>query len=250
MNTAHTEERLSKRVAALKGCSRREAEQYIEGGWVSVNGHIVEEPQARVTHHTVDIDPHASLMALTDVTFILNKPPGMLVLPERTGERSPLDLITPATQLAQGPRGQRLLRRHLQRLVCPVPLETGASGLIVYTQEWRVQRKLEEDASSLEHEVIVEVAGEVAEDGVRHLRNPMGGGGQSLPEFKVSVNSSGDGKTKLRFAVKGAHPGLIAWLCDRSGLQILGMKRIRVGRVALAGLPVGQWRFLVAEERF
>ena len=45
-------------------------------------------------------------------------------------------------------------------------------------------------------------------------------------------------------------PGLIAWLCDRSGLRILGMKRIRVGRVALASLPVGQWRFLAADERF
>lgn len=250
MNTSHTEERLSKRVAALKGCSRREAEQYIEGGWVRVNGQVVEEPHARVAHQTVDIDPHASLMALTDVTLILNKPPGVLAMPEREGGRSALDLLTPAAHFAQDPAGQRVLRRHMQRLICPVPLETGASGLIVFTQEWRVQRKLEEDASSLEHEVIVEVAGEVAEDGLRHLRNPMGRSGQPLPEFKVSINSSGEGKTKLRFAVKGAHPGLIAWLCDRSGLQILGMKRIRVGRVALAGLPVAQWRFLAADERF
>ena len=34
-------ERLSKRVMQLKGCSRREAEQYIEGGWVLVDGQVV-----------------------------------------------------------------------------------------------------------------------------------------------------------------------------------------------------------------
>ena len=32
--------RLSKRLAELVGCSRREAELYIEGGWVSVDGKV------------------------------------------------------------------------------------------------------------------------------------------------------------------------------------------------------------------
>ena len=41
--------RLAKRVAAMVPCSRREAEQYIEGGWVRVDGKVVEEPQSRVT---------------------------------------------------------------------------------------------------------------------------------------------------------------------------------------------------------
>ena len=45
-------------------------------------------------------------------------------------------------------------------------------------------------------------------------------------------------------------PGLLAELCERSGLQITGMKRIRVGRVMLGALPAGQWRFLLPAERF
>ena len=49
--------RLAKRVAELKGCSRREAEQYIEGGWVTVDGVVVEEPQSRVQDQQVEIDP-------------------------------------------------------------------------------------------------------------------------------------------------------------------------------------------------
>jgi 23S rRNA pseudouridine2604 synthase len=54
----------------------------------------------------------------------------------------------------------------------------------------------------------------------------------------------------LRFAFKGTHPGLIAYVCERAGLQIASMKRLRVGRVALSGLPEGQWRYLQDGERF
>ncbi|NBT93031.1 MAG: hypothetical protein EBT37_10705, partial [Betaproteobacteria bacterium] len=35
-------ERLSKRVAQMLRCSRSQAEQYIEGGWVRVAGKVVE----------------------------------------------------------------------------------------------------------------------------------------------------------------------------------------------------------------
>ena len=68
--------RLAKRLAEMLGCSRREAEQYIEGGWVSVDGVVVEEPQFRVLNQTVALSPDASLLALTPVTMLLHKPAG------------------------------------------------------------------------------------------------------------------------------------------------------------------------------
>src|SRR5450830_284825 len=71
-------ERLAKRVAEMVPCSRREAEQYIEGGWVSVNGQVVEEPMFRVSDHRVEIDPDASLLELCAVTLLLHKPPGSM----------------------------------------------------------------------------------------------------------------------------------------------------------------------------
>ena len=68
--------RLSKRVADMVPCSRREAEQYIEGGWVRVDGQVVETPQFRVGTQTVVIDPKASLAPLLPVTLLLHKPAG------------------------------------------------------------------------------------------------------------------------------------------------------------------------------
>jgi 23S rRNA pseudouridine2604 synthase len=208
-----------------------------------------------VLNEKIELDPKANLMALTDVTLVLNKPPGVeagMSQPEsqRPGARSALGLITAASHMKNDPLSQKLLKRHLLRLTCPVPLETGASGLLVFTQDWRVARKLTEDAAQMEHEVIVEVMSEIDDDTLRRLNHKLGSRGDNLPAFKVSINSSGDGKSKLRFAIKGSHPGLIAWVCERAGVQILGMKRIRLGRVALSTLAVGQWRFLEEGERF
>lgn len=246
--------RLAKRLAEMLPCSRSEAEQYIEGGWVSVNGKLVEEPMARVLDQSVTVDPHASLMALTDVTLLLHKPAGFetMAAPGEAGKRiKPAhQLLLPSTRWAQDPSRMRLLKRHLAKLTACVPLELAATGLVVFTQDWRVLRKLTEDAAVMEHELVVEVTGEVSPELLQRLNAGLSSDGHPLPPVKVSINSTSDTATRLRFAFKGAHPGLIAYLCERVGLQIKSMKRQRVGRVALSNLPEGQWRYLQDGERF
>ena len=39
-------------------------------------------------------------------------------------------------------------------------------------------------------------------------------------------------------------------MCEEGGLQVLGLKRVRIGGVALGNLPTGQWRYLGVGERF
>src|SRR3546814_9087061 len=68
--------RLSKRVADLAGCSRTEAEQYIKGGWVSVDGRVVEDPAHPVSIEVVTVDPAARLERVETATILLHKPDG------------------------------------------------------------------------------------------------------------------------------------------------------------------------------
>jgi 23S rRNA pseudouridine2604 synthase len=249
-------ERLSKRVMALKNCSRSEAERYVEGGWVRVNGQVAEEPMFRVTDQRVEVDAHASLLAPISVTLLLNKPPGLdaMAAPGVRGLQSAQTLLHAGTHFVpesghlRGPGN--ILKRHFNGLTACVPLEPAASGLVVFTQDWRVARKLIEDAALIEHELMVEVAGAVSPEALHKLNHSGKRDDEALPPVKASVGSTSDVATRLRFAVKGAHPGLIAWLCERAGLQILGMKRIRIGRVGLGQVPVGQWRYMAAHERF
>ena len=255
-----TGDRLAKRVAAMVPCSRSEAEQYIEGGWVKVNGQVVEEPQFRIQNQTITLDPNASLLDLSSITILMHKPADWvdgteesLAKLNRATRRAPFDdartLLTAAKHMAKDPSGIRMLQRHLKQLDAMVPLENAASGLIVFTQDWRVERKLSEDMGSMEHEVIVDVAGEVSTQAL-HLLNRTLDSDENLPQVKVSINSNTPERSKLRFAIKGAHRGLISYLCERAKLEILDMRRIRLGRVALSDLPVGQWRYMTPHEKF
>ena len=230
--------RLSKRLVELLGCSRREAEVYIAGGWVLVDGQVVEEPQFMVSQQEVTLHPDASLTPLEPVTILFHQAPDMGA---NTAQQ-----ISADTRAADDPSGIRMLKQHFVRLTQCTPLEPNAGGLLVFTQDWRVVRKLIDDAAKIEQEYVVEVAGELPSEGLKRLNHGLTFNGRALPPIKVSWQN----ETRLRFALKGVQAGQIAHMCEKVGLQVLGMKRIRLGRVSMSKLPPGQWRYLMSQERF
>ena len=138
------------------------------------------------------------------------------------------------------------MRRHFAQLTPLLPLPALASGLAVFSQQRGVIRRLTEDASTLEQEVIAEVVGDAAADAVPRLCHGLAWQGRALPPIKVSWQS----ERRLRFALKGIAPELVPWMCEQVGLRVLAFKRIRIGRVPMSGLAEGQWRFLRRDERF
>ena len=229
--------RLAKRLAEILACSRSEAEQYIEGGWVTVDGVVIEEPQFRVLNQTIEVSSDASLLGASAVTILLHKLAGYEA-----------DLL-PATRSPEDRSGIRQLKKHVAAAELVTPLATPASGLVVFTEDWRVQRKLREDAATLEHEVVVEVQGDIKPGGLERLNRTDHGftfNGVLLSPAKVSWQS----ENRLRFALKGERPGQIAYFCESVGLRVLAMKRLRIGRVPMSGLPPGQWRYLLPHEKF
>ncbi|MBW8327937.1 MAG: RNA-binding protein, partial [Thiobacillus sp.] len=201
--------RLSKRVAELCACSRREAEQFITGGWVRVDGIVVEEPQFRVADQRIDIDPQADLGQAEPVTLLLHKPPGLAI----DSDQPASELLSAATLWDEDTSGIRPLKKHFAQLTLCAPLESAAGGLVVFTQDWRVVRKLTEDAATLEHEVIVEVAGNPPPDGLKRLTRGIPFAGRTPPAIKVSWQN----EPRLRVALKGARPGQIVHLCEAAG---------------------------------
>lgn len=231
--------RLSKRLIELTGCSRREAELYIEGGWVTVDGEIVDEPQRKVQDETVVLLPDAVAEPQEPVTLLLNVPSGRF--PERATEE-----VTPDKRWPEDRSELRTVKGHFDRLTPCIPLQAGADGLHVLTQDWRIERKLKEDLSKLEQEYVVEVSGELSERDLKRLNHGLIFNGTALPPCKVSWQN----ETRLRFALKNPLPGQLVFMCNSVGLKVLGMKRIRIGGVPMSKVQPGQWRYLGAKERF
>lgn len=228
--------RLAKRLIELVACSRREAELYIAGGWVMVDGQVIEEPQYMVSdEQQVELHPEANLTPIEPATMLIHQPAGTEAV-----------RICTETRSADDTSGIYLLKQHLFRLTQCLPLERNAGGLQVFTQDFRVARKLTDEAATIEQEYIVEVEGELSAEGLKLLNLGIKFNGRMLPPIKVSWQN----ETRLRFALKGVIAGSVAHMCQAVGLKVISMKRIRIGRVAMAKLPVGQWRYLMSHEKF
>jgi 23S rRNA pseudouridine2604 synthase len=181
--------------------------------------------------------------SLEPATLLLHKPVGFDAI---GGRRPAAALATPEAHWPEDPSGIEVLDRHFVRLTPLVPLDADASGLMVLTQDGRAWRRLTEDADSIEHEYIVEVAGDIAPYGLRKLNHGLQFRGRELPPCKVSWQN----EIRLRFAIKGAQPGQLRDMCGQVGLEVVAIRRIRIGKVSMAKMPVGAWRYLPVGEKF
>lgn len=232
--------RLDKRVSAQLQCSRSQAQQYIEGGWISVDGVVVETPQTMVGEEAViALASEGSTETAEAATFLINKPAGCT-----TSEL--FALLTDENRFADDFSGIRPLSRHFQRLDYLMPLDDEACGLVVLSQDWRVRRHLQDSGSSLEQEYVVEVSGEPTPWAMPTLTHGLVYEGRGLPSAKLSWQS----EQRLRFAIKDVRPGQLQFMCSQVGLKAEQIRRLRIGRVGLSKMPEGQWRYLLADQKF
>lgn len=240
--------RLARRLAQDIGCSRNEAQQYIEAGWVMVDGEVCEEPGLRIApERTVSLMPGAKAEPAPAVTILFHKPAGLSTGPAASPDSALiLPALLPAQRSAGDRSGIRPLKKHQTGLRLTDGLETEASGLLVLSQDWRVVRRLVDDANRIEHEYIVETAAPVTPWQLALLNQGVRFNGKPVEGVKASCQS----ESRLRLALKTPPRGLLAHICAQAGLEVLAVRRIRIGRVPLAGLAAGQWCYLPAYQKF
>lgn len=235
--------RLAKRVVALAQCSRREAEQYIEGGWVRVDGVVEERPQFMVAEQTVSIDPQARLSPIAPVSIVLNLAEAR---PAELGQADIEALLAPENRWEGDFSGIRPLRRHRQQLGMPQPLPPGGTGLVVCSQDARILRMLNDQQQPVEQEFLVDIRGHLDDKGLALLNHGLRINHYALPPAKVSRQS----EQRLRFAFKRLQADRIGMMCQAVGVEATSLKRLRIGRQSLSKLPPGRWRYLAPFERF
>jgi 23S rRNA pseudouridine2604 synthase len=235
--------RLSKLMAQRGVCSRREADVFIEQGMVSVNGVIVDQLGAKVAPDSeITLAPQAVKKQKELITIILNKPVGYVSAQPEPGYAPAIKLITVANQFGKG--NKRLAPEHLKGLAVAGRLDIDSQGLLLFTQDGRLAKKIIGEKSRVEKEYIVRVRGLLSDDGLRLLRGGLALDGKPLKPAQVEwIN-----RDQLRFVLREGRKRQIRRMCDLVGLKVVGLKRVRVGNIKLGDLPEGKWRFLKPDE--
>ncbi|WP_269531795.1 pseudouridine synthase [Chitinimonas sp. BJYL2] len=239
--------RLSKRMAELGLCSRREADEYIEQGWVTVDGIVVDVLGSRVLpHQKIVLDKRAEAAQTQRVTILINKPIGYVSGQAEQGFKPASLLVRPENRYVGDRSGIEFTRRHLNGLAPAGRLDIDSTGLLVLTQDGRVAKALIGDDSKIEKEYLVRVEGTLSDEGLKLLNHGLSLDGKVLRPAKVSWQN----EDQLRFVLREGKKRQIRRMCELVGIKVIGLKRIRIGRVPLSDLPMGQWRFLGPHEKF
>ncbi len=238
--------RLSKRMAQLGLCSRREADSYIEQGWVKVNGVVAILGQKVTEQDRIDLSKEAHQKQSERVTIILHKPIGYVSGQAEKGYQPAVSLITPENHWDEDPTGIRYSPEHQIGLAPAGRLDIESTGLLVLTQDGRIAKQLIGENSPTTKEYLVRVRGNLSEEGLKLLNHGIILDGEALLEAQVSWQN----EDQLRFVLKQGKKRQIRRMCETVGLRVVGLKRIRMGRVKLGRLPQGKWRYLGVNERF
>ncbi|KML54197.1 pseudouridylate synthase [Burkholderia cepacia] len=248
--------RLSKRMSELGMCSRREADEWIEKGWVLVDGERIDTLGTKVrADQKIEIDERASAEQAAQVTILLHKPVGYVSGQAEDGYEPAAVLITRGNHWSGDHSPQRFSPQHLHALAPAGRLDIDSTGLLVLTQNGRIAKQLIGEQSDIDKEYLVRVRfGERLLDIDQHfpaeslakLRHGLELDGVALKPAMVSWQNG----EQLRFVLREGKKRQIRRMCELVGLDVVGLKRVRMGRVMLGALPQGQWRYLSADETF
>jgi 23S rRNA pseudouridine2604 synthase len=239
--------RLSKLMGERGLCSRREADEWIENGWVKLNGEVVNKLGVRVPRQAhIEIDPAAKRHQGEQVTILLNKPVGYVSGQPEDGYQPAMALIKPENRWAGDPSRTKFLPMHLRGLAPAGRLDIDSTGLLVFTQDGRVAKRLIGSDSEVEKEYLVRVEGTLTDEGMKLLHHGLELDGVKLKPARVSWSDD----NQLRFVLREGRKRQIRRMCELVGLAVTALKRVRSGGVPLGPLPVGQWRYLRKDEKF
>ena len=251
--------RLNKRLADMGLCSRREADEWIERGWVHVNGKPAVMGVKVGPRDQVTVERQAEAAQAQRVTILLNKPVGYVSGQAEDGHQPAVTLVNAQSHWREDRSRTRFAPHQLRGLAPAGRLDIDSVGLLVLTQDGRVARQLIGEDSRIDKEYLVRVEYQSPLGVVGHdvqsvfpadqlalLRHGLSLDGVPLQPAQVDWQNP----EQLRFVLVEGKKRQIRRMCEAVGLKVVGLKRVRIGQVVLGKLPVGQWRYLRPDEHF
>lgn len=239
--------RLSKLMSEQGICSRREADQYIERGWVTVDGEPITTLGIKIyPTQKIQLNKAAQIQQQHCVTILLNKPIGYVSGQPEPGYQPAISLINRDSQFIDKQFTQQFNQSHLRKLAPAGRLDIDSQGLLVMTQDGRIAKRLIGNESNIEKEYLVRIEGSLSKEKLALLNYGLSLDGRALKPAQVNWQN----KDQLRFILREGKKRQIRRMCELVALKVTGLKRVRIGKIKLANLPEGNWRYLRPNENF
>ena len=226
-------ERLQKIIASRGLCSRRQAEEWITAGRVTVNcataklGDSADPEQDRIEVDGKPLDREPE-----KVYLMLHKPRGYVTtLSDEKGRKN-------AAQLVEG-CGVR---------VYPVGrLDMDSEGLLLFTNDGEFANRLMHPKHEVQKRYRVWVSG-FSQDNFKLLERPIELDGYRIRPPKLRLVSNEGERAVLEVTIHEGRNRQVRRMCAAAGMQVLRLKRLQEGPVGLGALGLGKWRYLTDGE--
>ena len=211
--------------------TRSRIKKLIEDGRVEVNGEVAHLGQsADIDNDIITVD--GKLIAQPKKTYImLNKPRGFITTSsDEKGRRCVLDLIDLPTRVY--PVGR---------------LDYNSEGLLILTNDGALTQELTHPSHEIGKQYIVTVKGDV-DEALTALRLPfILDGRETVPAQAQVLRETSDGGT-LSITIYEGRNRQLRRMCEMSGLEVVRLKRVAIGKLEMVGLRAGEWRYLTDKE--
>lgn len=239
--------RISKLLAQRGLCSRREADRFLERGWVILDGLPVTQLGTKaLPSQDLRLHPNALGELAREVTVLLHKPLGIVSGQAEDGYQNAVSLVAPENRWRRDPSLTEFNPSHREKLAPAGRLDIDSTGLLVLTQNGTIARQLIDGTGRIEKEYIVRFGGVLTPHGLKQLNHGIHLDGRELRAATVTEA----GPDTLRFLLREGRKRQIRRMCEVVGLRVIALKRIRIGKILLGDLPYGQWRYMREDETF
>lgn len=240
-------QRINKWMAQAGVCSRREAEAFIEQGFVSIDGETVTEPGRKIeAGQTLILNDSAQKALGAQMTLVIHKPEGMVSAHPEPHQQAAFSLITRDRLWAPREDFGRIRIPAMDDSFPPLGrLDQDSRGMLLLSEDGVLAKAVIGPDSELEKEYLVRVRGEITDRKIAGLRHGLYLDGRALLPAKVTLIED----QQLRIILKEGRNRQIRRMCEAVGLYVSDLLRIRVGPVQMGGLPEGMWRPLHPQER-
>ncbi|MFI3227979.1 MAG: pseudouridine synthase [Clostridia bacterium] len=225
-------ERLQKIISGAGITSRRDAENLINQGRVTVNHQVANlGDKADPEYDLISIDNRPVKIQTAKAYIMLNKPVGYVTtLKDEKSRKNIVDLV-----------------KNVGVRVYPIGrLDLDSEGLLLLTNDGEFANKMMHPKSNIGKKYHLKVTGDVSR--IKELTKPMKIDGVEISTAKIEILYTEGDMGELFITIYEGRNRQIRKMCEKCGLKVNMLKRIAIAKLELGDLSRGKWRNLSRNE--